>query len=265
MTTIRGFCIPKLPLRPPVKNTGRTYTIEEVRARFKKKQEQRRKRKKPFTLRERVLSKCRIIFREQPEAIYEVLKKQYTQKYRKYHNLKHIEACLNESREYFRWEVSADSASAHEKPIDDLLLVDLAILFHDFIYDPKGSDNEESSAEVFRQMLGHNLRKESAQEVYNLILMTKHNKQPRTKYEKLIVDIDLSILGQPKEVFEAYERAIRKEYSWVSDDEFCIGRLKVLKDFLSRKRIYSTPYFFDKYEKQARINLAWSIRMLIKP
>ena len=76
------------------------------------------------------------------------------------------------------------------------------------------------------------------------------------------MDIDLAILGQPPELFDVYERAIRLEYANVSDAAFRIGRTKVLHGFLKRTSIYLTPEFRERYEITARSNLRRSISLL---
>jgi len=78
----------------------------------------------------------------------------------------------------------------------------------------------------------------------------------------LLVDIDLSILGQAEARFQEYEAQIRREYEWVPEPAFALKRAEILERFLARERIYSTEPFFSKYEKQARANLLGSIRKL---
>jgi predicted metal-dependent HD superfamily phosphohydrolase len=78
----------------------------------------------------------------------------------------------------------------------------------------------------------------------------------------LTVDIDLSILGQPPERFWEYESQIRREYEWVPENVFTEKGAEILQRFLSRKSIYGTAFFFDKYKRQARINLEASIQKL---
>ena len=68
-------------------------------------------------------------------------------------------------------------------------------------------------------------------------------------------DADLSILGTSSSDYENYTGQIRKEYSAYPDFIYKQGRRKVLKHFIEMARIYKTPYFFDKYEHQARVNL----------
>ncbi len=78
----------------------------------------------------------------------------------------------------------------------------------------------------------------------------------------LLVDVDLSILGKSPAQFEDYETSIRREYAWVPQQTFAEKRVEILKRFLARKRIYSTEAMFTRYERQARENLAESIRKL---
>lgn len=67
------------------------------------------------------------------------------------------------------------------------------------------------------------------------------------------MDIDLSILGQA--AFNPYEREIRREYAWVPEEDFVLGRSRVLEAIASRPSIYRTPFFRAKYESAARPNL----------
>ena len=53
------------------------------------------------------------------------------------------------------------------------------------------------------------------------------------------MDIDLAILGQPQAVFDAYEKAVRAEYAFVSDEQFRVGRAAVLRSFLERPAIFT--------------------------
>lgn len=87
------------------------------------------------------------------------------------------------------------------------------------------------------------------------ILATKHKKPPARGLEAMVVDIDLSILGRTEAVFNDYDIAIRKEYSFASDEEFEIGRVAFLAELLRRERIYYTSWFQHRYEERARINL----------
>ena len=74
--------------------------------------------------------------------------------------------------------------------------------------------------------------------------------------------IDLSILGRIPEVFDEFERRIRREYSWVPDPVYGGARAEILAGFLRRRSIYQIDYFRDRYEVQARANLERVLRQL---
>jgi len=141
--------------------------------------------------------------------------------------------------------------------------IEMALWYHDVIYDTKAKDNEEKSAELaYQDCLDASLPKLFAEEVYDLILTTKHNVVPTQNDSQLLVDIDLSILGNPVSEFDKYERNIRAEYNWVPKNQFMTERKKVLQQFLNRDSIFLTDFFKKKYEKQARKNLSRSISNL---
>ena len=95
-----------------------------------------------------------------------------------------------------------------------------------------------------------------------MILITKHVQPPTSPDAQLILDIDLSILGQLPELFETYEKRIRLEYSWVSAEDYKIGRAKVLNSFLDRPLIYNTDRFVKLYEHQAIENIIKALSAL---
>ena len=79
-----------------------------------------------------------------------------------------------------------------------------------------------------------------------------------------MVDVDLSILGREKNRFFKYEEEIRREYEWVPLSVFVPKRAEILQRFLARGHIFSTDWFRQKYEKQARMNLEESISRLTR-
>ncbi len=95
-----------------------------------------------------------------------------------------------------------------------------------------------------------------------LILVTQHHTLPDDPDAVLVVDIDLSILGRPVAEFDRYEAAIRQEYEWVPETAYRQARRQVLERFNARPMIYQTPFFQERYEAQARLNLARSIQHL---
>jgi predicted metal-dependent HD superfamily phosphohydrolase len=143
------------------------------------------------------------------------------------------------------------------------IAVELAIWFHDAVYDSRASDNEEHSAEVARTQIEQRTGKPAlANSVANLVMATKNHDPSLHPDAPLLVDVDLSILGKPADRFQEYERDIRKEYAWVDPAIFSARRAEILEQFLARPRIFSTKPFSGKYENAARENLQNSIRAL---
>lgn len=178
------------------------------------------------------------------------LKTLYSEPHRFYHNLPHVNSCLTE----------LDSARQIVQQPD---LVEFAIWYHDAIYDSKAKNNEEESARLaYDVCLAAQLPKKFANGTRDLIIATKHNVVPQGIDARVLVDVDLSILGKTPEEFDEYEQNIRKEYSRVPEDQFRQGRSAILKMFLERDSIYLTDFFKGKYESQARVNLQRSIESL---
>ncbi|WP_197446879.1 HD domain-containing protein [Tautonia plasticadhaerens] len=174
----------------------------------------------------------------------------YGEPARAYHSDRHIADCLAELDR---------SRALADRPAE----VEAALWFHDAVYDPASPGNERRSVELARSVLGRcGVSGEVIARVAGLILVTSHEVGPAGRDETLMVDIDLSILGQPPGRFEEYGRQIRAEYAHVPEDAYREGRLRVLEGFASRPRIYRTAPFFERYEAGARANLAREIGAL---
>jgi predicted metal-dependent HD superfamily phosphohydrolase len=174
----------------------------------------------------------------------------YAEPHRHYHNQRHIADCL----------VEFDGA-AHL--VTDPTAVEVAIWFHDAIYDTRAPNNEERSAELAVDWLkpvgaGEGL----LNSVRQLVLATKAHDGTLHPDAPLLVDVDLSILGQPPERFWEYEQQIRAEYAWVEPAFFTAKRAEILERFLARPRLYASDYFYERYENQARVNLQASVQQL---
>ena len=193
---------------------------------------------------------CRGARSEAAAQWYDRLLELYSEPHRHYHNAQHITDCLK--------EFDSTRDAAHEPHA-----VELAIWFHDAIYNPRAGDNEERSAELAAQFIRETgVAKEFQPSVNQLVLATKHHDGTLHRDAALMVDIDLSIFGQTPERFWKYEDQIRKEYEWVPGNIFTVKRAEILQRFLSRDKIFGTKFFFSKYETQARVNLAESLRRL---
>jgi len=194
---------------------------------------------------------------DQDEA-FNYLVRLYSQPKRYYHNLQHLTDCLFDFASYIKsLSKSPDRPASHPYLIDVLA----AIWLHDAIYDARRNDNEENSANLVDSIFPNS--GEMADRIKSLILATKHRHTPNTIAEKILVDVDLAILGADRERFDEYETQIREEYSFVPSDVFRAKRREILQGFLDRPRIYSTDHFHEKLEAKARENLQRAIDRLI--
>ena len=174
----------------------------------------------------------------------------YSERHRAYHTLNHLSHCLDELE---------DARHLANQPNQ----VEMALWFHDAIYDPKAKDNEQRSAELCRRTAKETgLPEAFGRKAYDLVLATQHHGAPEGDDARLLVDIDLSILGRPKDAFDEYETNIRKEYHFVPPDRYRSARSAILRSFLDRPDIYSTDFFRQKYETRARANLKRSLAYL---
>ena len=141
--------------------------------------------------------------------------------------------------------------------------VEVALWFHDAIYDVRSHDNEQRSADwAAAALAASGAPHETAARVHTLILATRHSALPESPDAKLLVDIDLAILGAAPARFDEYELQVRKEYAWVPEAVFREKRRAVLQQFLARPVIYSTEAIHNALEASARRNLRRSIARL---
>jgi predicted metal-dependent HD superfamily phosphohydrolase len=166
---------------------------------------------------------------------------------RHYHNLTHIEDCLDAL-------ARVDGLSPAERD-----LLSEAIWWHDVVYDPTRSDNEELSARLAEQYV----RADIGREVGRLIRLTKtHEVAQDDRLGAILISIDLSILGAEPARYDAYATAIRQEFIHVSDGDYRAGRARVLRQFAAREVIYPDATFAATYDRRARDNLARELASL---
>jgi predicted metal-dependent HD superfamily phosphohydrolase len=183
------------------------------------------------------------------------LKMRYGEAHRHYHVWTHIEAMLR----MMDWQEAA---------LFNKEAIEIAILFHDAVYEPGEDDNEKRSAGLMMGMLSKTVAPVTLDVATDLILATEKHiisetmKDPVRSDCAYFLDMDLAILGAAPDVFDAFEDAIRQEFIAVDERDYARGRAAVLERFLSRKRLYHTQAFHDEFEAQARINLQGAIAVL---
>jgi predicted metal-dependent HD superfamily phosphohydrolase len=185
-----------------------------------------------------------------PWEVHEQLVAAYGQPHRKYHTIRHLDECLQRLAEL------RDQAA---RPAE----VELALWFHDAVYDVSRNDNEAQSASWARVVaLEAGLPSEVAERVHGWVMATRHAAAPAEGDARIVLDVDLSILGAEPARFDEYELQVREEYAHVPGWLFRRRRRAILQGFLERPTIYRTQRFLALYEARARDNLRRSIERL---
>lgn len=168
----------------------------------------------------------------------------YTEPHRKYHNLTHVEACL----ELF------DKVGV---PHIGGPVVELALFFHDVVYVPGDKRNEELSANLLRTMTPVLPWTDTTiGQAYVAVLATQNHHTVRDDVcSQTVVDIDLSILGAAPYDYDQYTRAIRQEFAAVSDDAWRVGRARFLTEMTDRAPLYQTAWGRVRFGAQAHTNM----------
>lgn len=176
----------------------------------------------------------------------------YSTSARHYHNLAHLARLTSELEE----------VKPHIQRWPAILF---AVLYHDIVYSALSSDNEEKSALLAQKRLTSlHVSPVTINSCIDHILATKNHEQSKDADTSFFVDADLSILGANATVYELYAAQIRKEFSFYPNLIYNNGRKKVLQRFLQMPVIFKTQHFQDKYESQARANIAQELEMLSK-
>ncbi|MEM9805335.1 MAG: hypothetical protein AAF959_08645 [Cyanobacteria bacterium P01_D01_bin.56] len=167
----------------------------------------------------------------------------YGEPHRAYHTAQHIGECL----------ALLDSLG-ELLTLQQLSVLELALWYHDMVYQPNARNNEQRSADEAVAFLNDVT---IAEWVQALIMATRHSTEPDGGLTNWIVDIDLAILGAAPDRFLQYEHQIRQEYAWLSAEVYGHKRRQAMTQFLERPRLYCSMLFFERFEHQARQNLAW--------
>jgi predicted metal-dependent HD superfamily phosphohydrolase len=139
--------------------------------------------------------------------------------HRHYHTLAHLTAML---------------AIVGQRPV-----VELAVWFHDAVYNPRATDNEEASARLAEQSLPLvGAAPATVAEVARLVRLTATHDPALGDGAGVLCDADLSILAAGPARYDAYVAAVRREYGHVPDAAFRAGRAEVLRRLLGLPVLY---------------------------
>lgn len=180
---------------------------------------------------------------------WEEIESNYAHKKRHYHTLTHLENLINQLNE----------VKTNIKHWDTILF---SVFYHDAIYNVLKKDNEEQSANLAeKRMLNIGIDTVIIQKTTDYILATKNHILHEDSDCNFLLDADLSVLGSDWESYLAYSKQVRKEYSIYPNFVYNPGRKKVLNHFLEMEKIFKTDYFYEKFEENAKENLARELKM----
>ncbi|NJP51379.1 hypothetical protein HCJ93_15215 [Streptomyces sp. SBST2-5] len=182
------------------------------------------------------------------------LLKRWREPQRHYHTVAHLTAVLDH----------VDELQAYA---DDPDVVRLAAWFHDAVYLPERSENEERSARLAERALPEaGVPEGKVAEVARLVRLTvTHDPADDDRDGQVLCDADLAVLGTPPSAYAHYTAAVREEYHFVPADAFREGRAAVLRQLLELPRLFRTPYGREHWEATARHNMRGELDMLSQP
>ena len=178
------------------------------------------------------------------------IEQNYADKKRHYHTLQHLDNLLAQlieiKGEIQNWEA-----------------ILFTLYYHDIVYDPLKSDNEEKSAALAeKRMKQISVSADTIERCKKHILATKSHLKSTDSDTNYFTDADLAVLGQPWEAYTLYYKNVRKEYAIYPDLVYHAGRKKVLHHFLTMDNIFKTDFFYHKFEKQAKQHIQKEISLL---
>ncbi len=182
--------------------------------------------------------------------LWKEIEENYSNKKRHYHSLIHLENLLQH-------------LFAIKKQIENWDTILFSLYYHEIIYNPLKTNNEEKSAEFAEnrmQLIG--VPQLTIENSVHQILATKKHLLSVDNDTNIFTDADLSILGQPWNVYANYYKQVRNEYSLYPDLIYKPGRKKVLQHFLQMERIFKTDVCFTAFELQAKENLQKELELL---
>ena len=200
---------------------------------------------------EQLWERCAVgIGRGDADARYDEVYARYSEAHRRYHTPEHVVHCLQQF-----------DAARHL--MDNADAVELAVWYHDVVYELDVDDNEARSAELFLRHGAGKLSDELIATVHDLIMTTMHLcTVPATPDQAYLVDIDLSSFGLPRERFLRDSVAVREEFPDIPDAEFYPKQNKFLAALLEREHFCFTEFFLNRHEQQARDNISSYLRKL---
>ena len=186
------------------------------------------------------------------------LRARYREPHRAYHTQTHIDAMLTGLQEL---------GSA----VSQVDMVELAIWYHDAIYDPAATDNEACSAALLMSELAGLAEPMILGQAEALVRWTADHQLPPhipadlRQDASLFLDLDMAVLGADPPTFDAYESGIAAEYVPVHGRlRFVAGRIQFLQNLLKQPSLFHTDTFHRRYDQSARDNIQRALTSLLQ-
>jgi predicted metal-dependent HD superfamily phosphohydrolase len=175
----------------------------------------------------------------------------YADPSRGYHDTRHLSEVLDRLD-----ELAGHGAAYDQTPVR------LAAWFHDAVYDGE-RDAEERSAAWAEHALATVAPAPVVSEVVRLVRLTEtHSPEDVDANGCALSDADLGILAAPRERYDEYVAAVRREYGHLPDDVFSAGRADVLRSLVDKPRLFHTAYARERWEAAARANVERELKTL---
>lgn len=179
------------------------------------------------------------------------LRARYAEPHRFHHGQAHIDTLLAQ------WH-------QHQPGWHDPQAAELAIWFHDAVYQPGAKDNELQSAALLRQALAGVIAPPVLERAARMILATERHVIPtglqtaEAEDVAAFLDMDMSILGAEPSAYDAYAVAVEREFvPVVGQDAWREGRAAFLRSALaSTVPLFQTNAMRTALEASARANMA---------
>ena len=177
------------------------------------------------------------------------LRRRYAEPHRAYHGQAYIDTLLG-------------ALTDESRHIQDTAAVELAIWYHDAIYDPSATDNEARSADLLLAEMRGLACPSVVSAAERMVRATASHELPPDLPDALradtatFLDLDMAVLGAPPAEYDLYEAGIATEYVPVHGlDNFRAGRASFLRGMLTRKRLFHTDRFHHRLDAAARANM----------
>ena len=176
----------------------------------------------------------------------------HRQPHRRYHGVRHV-----------TWVVRHVHELVADRPVSDLGAVLAAAFYHDAVYDPRATDNEDQSARLATRVLGElGWSAARCDTVARLVRATAGHDADGDADCGVLLDADLAVLGADPAAYQAYVTGVRAEYAHLDAAAWRAGRAAVLRNLLARRPLYTTGPARERWEARAGANMAAELATL---